>query len=399
MKITGFRLKELQGTMDFAGTFFEERRGQPTDIYPEFKAKGPAEVSGAVSLGNGKYKIVRSFLFIDTDEGVTGIAGPYIGKAVSLYLESQIKPLLVGRNPLQTELLWDLMFRNAVQGRKGDNMIAISNADIALWDIRGKVAGQPVCNLLGGPVQERIPAYCSASGYSLEPNAVSRRAKEIAAKGFAGIKWFMRMGPTDGPEGIRKNVAIVKATREGAGPDIKIMMDAWNSWDVPYTLKMAELVQEYNVAWIEEPVLPDMYQDYATLKALSPIPIAGGEHEFTRWGARLLIDMRAIDICQLDTTYAGGISEIMKVATLCSVYNIPAIFHGGLVPVNAQVSFAQNAVVTPLMEYLILRNDATQFFFKNPTRPVNGFFTPPTAPGVGCDLDESKIEAERDIKF
>jgi L-rhamnonate dehydratase len=398
MKITGFRLKELTGTMTFPGTFFEERRGQPTDIYPEFKTEGTGEVSGAIALGGDKYKIVRSFLFIDTDEGVTGIAGPYGGKAVSVYLESQLKPLLMGRNPLATEFLWDLMYRSAVQGRKGDNMTAISYADIALWDIRGKWAGQPVVNLLGGPVQQKIPAYCSTSGYSLEPEAIRRRAKEIAAKGYAGIKWFMRLGPTDGPQGIKKNVAIVRATREGGGEDIKIMMDAWNSWDVPYTLKIAELTQEYDVAWIEEPVMPDMYQAYATLKALSPIPIAGGEHEFTRWGANLLMDMNCIDICQLDPTYAGGISEMVKVANLCSVRNIPAIFHGSLVPVNAQISFAQNAVVTPMMEYLILRNEATQLFFKNPMKPVNGFFSAPTAPGVGCDLDESKIESERDIK-
>ena len=161
MKITGFRLKELTGTMNHPGTFFEERRGQPTDIYPEFKTEGTGEVSGAIDLGNGKYKIVRSFLFIDTDEGVTGIAGPYGGKAVSVYLETQIKPLLMGRNPLATEFLWDIMYRNAVQGRKGDNMTAICFADIALWDIRGKWSKQPVCNLLGGPVQQKIPAYCS----------------------------------------------------------------------------------------------------------------------------------------------------------------------------------------------------------------------------------------------
>ncbi len=398
MKITGLRIKEIQGTMSYPGTFFEERRGQPTDIYPEFKTEGTGEVSGAIPLGDGKYKIVRSFLFINTDEGVTGIAGPYGGRAVSLYLETQIKPLLMGRNPLATEFLWDIMYRSAVNGRKGDNMTAISHADIALWDIKGKWLGQPVCSLLGGPVQEKIPAYASTSGYSLEPEAVKRRAKEISAGGYAGIKWFMRLGPTDGPQGIKKNVAIVKATREGGGEDIQIMMDAWNSWDVPYTLKIAELTQEYGVAWIEEPVMPDMYQSYAELKALSPIPIAGGEHEFTRWGAKLLMDMNAIDICQLDPAYAGGISEMVKVANLCSVYNIPVIFHGSLVPVNAQLSFAQNAALVPMMEYLIVRNEATQLFFKNPMKPVNGYFSLPTAPGVGLDLDESKIESERDIK-
>ncbi len=398
MKITGLRMKEFTGTMTYPGAFFEERRGQPTDIYPEFKKEGLGEVSGAQALGGGKYKIVRNFLFIDTDEGVTGVAGPYAGRAVSVYLESQIKPLIMGRNPLATEQIWDLMYRNAVQGRKGDNMTAISFADIALWDIRGKWHNQPVCNLLGGPVQQAIPAYASTSGYSLEPEAVKRRSKELAEKGYAGIKWFMRLGPSDGPEGVRKNVAIIKASREGAGPDVQVMMDAWNSWTVPYVLKMAELTLDYDVAWIEEPVMPDMYADYAELRARSPVPIAGGEHEFTRWGAKLLLDMKAIDICQLDPTYAGGISEMVKVAALCSAENIPVIYHGSLPPVNAQISFAMNAQLVPLMEYLVVRNEATQLFYKNTTKPVGGIFTAPTVPGAGCDVDMSKVESERDIK-
>ena len=108
MKITGFRMKEVQGTMSYPGTFFEERRGQPTDIYPEFKSQGTGEVSGAISLGDGKYRIVRNFLFIDTDEGITGVCGPYAGRAVSLYIETQLKPLLMGRDPLATEFLWDI---------------------------------------------------------------------------------------------------------------------------------------------------------------------------------------------------------------------------------------------------------------------------------------------------
>jgi L-rhamnonate dehydratase len=399
MKITNIKIREIQGTLRYPGAFFEERRGQPTDIYPEFKAETAGTVSGAIPAGKDRYKVVRNFVQIDTDEGVSGLAGPYSGKAVSLYIETQLKPLLIGRDPLSTEFLWDIMYRSAVMGRKGDHMTAISHIDIALWDIKGKWFGQPVYKLLGGPMQDTIPAYASTSGYSLEPEKVADRVKKLKRQGYLGTKWFIRLGPTDGVEGIKKNVAIVEAARGAGGADMEIMIDAWNSWDVPYTLKIAELIKDYRISWIEEPVMPDFVEGYAKLRALSPIPIAGGEHEFTRYGAKMLLDMEAVDILQLDPTYAGGISEIVKVYNIASTYDVKVIIHGSLVPVNAHLSFAQNKALVPMMEYLVVRNEATQLFFKNPVKPVKGFFTPPEAPGVGLDLDEKKIESEREISF
>jgi len=346
-------------------------------------------------MPDGRYKIVRTFLLIDTDEGVTGMAGPVSDGAPALYIENQIKPLIMGQDPMATELLWDQMYRHAVSGHKGDNMVAISAVDNALWDIKGKYLGQPVYKLLGGPMRDKIPAYVSASGYSLEPDKVKERVRTFKQQGYSATKWFIRLGPTDGPEGIRKNIAIVKAAREAAGEDMDIMLDAWNSWDVPYTLKMAELLKEYRPAWIEEPVFIDLPKSYAYLRAHSPIPIAGGEHEYTRWGFKQLMDINAIDIYQPDAIWAGGISEVMKICTIASAYDVKVIPHGGSVQVNANISFALNCVMTPLMEYLIVRNEATQFFFKNPYKPVDGHFILPTAPGIGIELDESKIESER----
>jgi L-alanine-DL-glutamate epimerase-like enolase superfamily enzyme len=190
----------------------------------------------------------------------------------------------------------------------------------------------------------------------------------------------------------------MKALREAAGEDMKIMIDCWNSWDVPYTLKMADVLAEYHPFWFEEPVLADLPQSYARLRATCPITIAGAEHEYTRWGCKMLMDMGAVDIYQVDTAWAGGISEVSKICTLASAYDVQVIPHGGSVP-NAQLSFAQNSVITPMVEYLVIHQEIGQFFLKNPVKPVNGFITPPTAPGVGLDLDESKIESERDIKW
>jgi L-alanine-DL-glutamate epimerase-like enolase superfamily enzyme len=384
--------------MKYPGTFWEERLRRPIDIYPRFKEQG-ADVFGGeqiIPLGNNRYKVTETFVQIETDEGVSGI-GPAGTGATVFYIDKQLKPLLIGQDPMAIELLWDQMYRNAIHGRKGDNMTAISSIDIALWDLKGKFLNQPVYKLLGGPVQDKIPAYAGALGYSIEPEKVKERVKEFIRQGYTATKWFVREGPTDGPEGMRKNIELMKALREAGGEDMKIMIDCWKSWDVPYTLKMAELLAEYHPFWFEEPVLPDLPQSYARLRAACPVTIAGGELEYTRWGVKMLMDMEALDVYQVDPEWAGGISEVNKICTLASAYDVQVIPHGNSVHANAQISFAQNSVVTPMMEYQILFNERVQFFFKNPVKPVNGFITPPTAPGVGLELDESKIESEREI--
>jgi len=189
----------------------------------------------------------------------------------------------------------------------------------------------------------------------------------------------------------------MEVLREAAGKDMKIMIDCWSSWDVPYTMKMVELLAEYEPFWFEDPVLADRPQNYARLRTECPVTIAGTEHEYTRWGVKMLMDMEAMDIYQVDLVWDGGISELNKICTLASAYDVQVIPHGGWVPANIQISFAQNCAVTPMMEYLHLMNEAGQFFLKNPVKPVNGFFTPPTDPGIGFDLDDSKIESEREI--
>jgi len=400
MKITDVRLRQLEGTLKYPGTFWEERLRMPADIYPRFKARG-AEVlvRWPIPLEGDRYKVTGIFVQIETDEGVIGLAGPINYGASPLYIDTQLKPILLGQDPMAIELLWDQMYRNAIHGRKGDNMHAISYIDIALWDLKGKFLGQPVYKLLGGPVQDKIPAYASALGYSLEPEKVKERVREFVRQGYRGTKWFVREGPPDGPEGVRKNVELMRTLREAAGEDMKIMLDCWNSWDVPYTLKMAELLAEYRPFRFEEAVLPDLPQSYARLRASCPVTIAGGEHEYTRWGCKMLMDMGAMDIYQMDPVWAGGISEVSKICTLASAYDVQVIPHGSLVPVNAQVSFAQNSAVVPMMEHLVVLDKVLQFFFKSPLRPVNGFVTPPEAPGVGIELDESKIESERDISW
>lgn len=397
MKIVDVRLRELTGSIKYPGDHFQERQRSPMDIYPEAKARSGRDLYKAWNfITDGEISLVKSlFVEIETDEGITGIAGPIYWTIPCVYIEAQLKPLLLGRDPFATELIWDQMYRSAAHGRKGFHMHAISYVDVALWDIKSKALGVPISRLLGGPVQEKIPAYASTVGFSLEPDKVYEKVKQFREQGYTATKWFVREGPTDGPEGERKNIELIKTIREAGGPDMKIMLDAWSGWDVHYTLKMARKMEAYEPYWFEEPVRNDLPQSYARLRRESSVKIAGGEHEFSRWGAKQLMDMGACDIYQMDTLWAGGISEMVKIFALASTYDVPVIPHGTSQHVNAHVSFAQNAAVVPMMEDLIPFRLMSQYFLANPLAPVNGYFTPPESPGVGLDLDESKIESER----
>jgi L-rhamnonate dehydratase len=399
MKITAVRLRELTGTVHHPdGPFWEERLIRPVDVYPEYHAQtGSVTNWQPVFAGETSSTIKLTFLEIDTDEGVTGLGGP-VGHEVATLLYVGYRNFLIGQDPLATERLWDIMYRDAVHGRKGTPMFAISTVDAALWDLRGKYLGQPVHRLLGGPTRERIPAYASMLGYSLELDRVEQRVKDFAAQGYTAQKWFPRWGPMDGREGVRQNVALMENLRASAGSESDIMIDAWMSWNVPYTIDMAQRLKPYDPRWLEEPVLPDRIGQYAEIRAASVVPISGGEHEYTRHGIKALLDARAVDVMQADTYWAGGISEVQKIAILCSAYDIPLIPHGHSVPANIQLSVALPPTEVPYIEFLVKWNVILQHFYKNPVLPVDGYVTVPTGLGMGVELDPAKIEEERDFR-
>jgi L-alanine-DL-glutamate epimerase-like enolase superfamily enzyme len=271
--------------------------------------------------------------------------------------------------------------------------------DCALWDLKGKWYNAPVYELLGGPTRTEIPAYASALGYSLDPELVQERAQRMVAEGYTATKWFFRDGPTDGKAGIERNMRLVRTLRESVGPDVDIMLDAWMSWDVPYTVQMARRMEEYAPRWIEEPVLPDKIDQYAEIRATINIPVSGGEHEYTRWGVKQLLDVRAVDVLQTDIYWCGGISESMKICALASAYDIPVIPHGHSTPASAHLIAAWPEPTTPLLEYLIKWNEIHQYFLATPLKPINGIVTLPTAPGLGMELDEAKMESKREVSW
>ena len=395
MKITAVSVYELQGVLEQEEEFWEERLLRPLDIYPEHKAEGAHEM---FAVGGGRYRISAFFVDIETDEGVSGRGGP-LPREQAFIIQTQLAPLLLGHDPLASERLWDRMYRAQVHGRKGTEMMALSAVDCALWDLKGNWFDAPVCQLLGGPTRTEVPAYASALGYSLDPELVQERAKQFAAQGYRATKWFFRDGPTDGKAGMERNMGLVRTLRESVGPDVDIMLDCWMSWDVPYTVQMARRMEEYAPRWIEEPVLPDKIEQYEQIRRQVNVPISGGEHEYTRWGLKQLMDAGACDVYQPDIYWCGGISETQKILALASAYDVPVIPHGHSTPASIHVIAAWPEPTTPLLEYLIKWNEVHQFFLKNPVKPVNGLVSVPRGAGIGMELDEAKIERRAEVEF
>ena len=395
MKIAEVRVVRLEGAMEHEGVFWEERLIRPLDIYPEHKADrgdGPRQLSAK------EVQIVAHFVEIESDEGIVGIGGP-IPEEQAYIIEKSLKPLLLGHDPLAIERLWDRMYRFSVHGRKGVNMMAMSAVDCALWDLKGKWANAPVYTLLGGPVRTEIPAYASMLGFSLDPELVQERVEQIVQQGYGATKWFFRDGPTDGVGGIARNMRLVKTVRESAGPDVDIMFDAWMSWDVPYTIRMAERMQEYAPRWIEEPVLPDKIAQYAEIRQNSVVPISGGEHEYTRWGLQQLMEVGACDVYQPDIYWAGGISEMMKITAIASAYDVPIIPHGHSTNASAHFIASWPEPTCPILEYLIKWNQVHQHFLKTPLKPEGGVVKLTDEPGLGMELDEGKIVKREVLTF
>ncbi len=399
MKITKIKLRELSGTLETKNIFWEERLVMPLDIYPDYRNQGFVSGRPETNLGfnNQKglaYPISAIFIEIKTDEGATGIGGP-IDKAQAYLIKEQLIDLLIGKDPLAIELIWDQMHRHQVHGRQGTPMLALSAIDCALWDLKGKILQQPVYKLFGGPTREEMPAYASMLGFAVEDlGLVKERALQFKEMGYVAQKWFFRHGPMSGPEGFKKNVSLVKTLRETLGEDDDIMLDCWQSWNLSYAVKMISYIEEYEPRWLEEVAMPDRIDTYRQLRERTSIPLSGAEHEYTRWGFKRFVDQEALDILQPDIYWAGGLSETLKIASYATVHDLITIPHGHSSKAGIHFSLSQSPIHTPYQEYLVKWNDIHQFFLLNPVSPKNGFIGIPNEMGLGMNLDNSKIEKE-----
>jgi L-rhamnonate dehydratase len=395
MKITGVRVRRVEGTMTTDGPFWEERLCRPVDVYPEYRRQGMFE--GGEQIDATHLRQVAFFLRIDTDEGMSGLSGPFRAPCAHI-IASQLRPVLVGQDPRASEYLWDVLHRLLVHGRQGEAMFAISMVDLALWDLKGKWLGQPVWRILGGPTRDQIPAYVSMLGFDvLDMGRVRERASEYHGRGFRAQKWFFRHGPMSGPDGLKKNVELVKTLRQTLGPDDEIMLDCWQSFDYRYVLDLAARIEEYRPYWIEEVVMPDRIDTYRRIRNKIRIPLAGVEHHYTRWGMQQFIEKGALDIYQPDPCWCGGLSETLKITALTTTHDLICIPHGHSTQTNAVISALQSPIHTPYQEYLWKWNEIHQFWFEERMVPDDGMIHLSASPGIFPDLDEARIERSEEL--
>ena len=256
-------------------------------------------------ISNGLHTYTHSgvgFVFIDTDDGVTGIG---IGASKVGVIRAAIEhftPLLIGEDPIAVERLWHKLWVPKLVGRRGLTTRAISAIDIALWDLRAKVAGMPLYKLLGG-FRERVPTYI-AGGYYEDGKGLKELQEELAGHVEAGARAVkMKIGAVPIPE----DVARVKAAREAVGPDVKLMIDANCAYRWYEAVQLAERVAEYDPFWFEEPIAPDDYEGHRRIAEKTTIPIATGENEYTRYGFRDLIATGSVPILN-PTRWCSGAS-------------------------------------------------------------------------------------------
>ena len=391
MIINKVSLIKYEGKMQVDGVLWEDRLATPLDIYEQY-ANSLDATSDFVQSKNGELDIEQIYLVIETENKCTGISGP-INENVAFIIAKQLKSILIGKDAFATELIWDQMYRKLVHGRQGDPIWAISFVDCALWDLKGIALNQPVYKLLGGATVNKIPAYASMLGYNvLDMNLVKERALAYKSKGFTAQKWFFRYGPAKGIEGLKKNIELVKTLRETLGDDYDLMFDCWQSMDVPYVLSLAAAIKKYNPKWLEECAMPDRIDSYVRLKNKINIPLAGAEHNYTRWGMNQFISQGALDIIQADPHWCGGISEMMKISALCSTHDLILIPHAGAMHSGVHFSFSQSPAHTPLIEYLVKWMPIMQFFVKEPIVPNQGFINvPEKSIGLGVEIDSTKI--------
>ena len=396
MKITDVKVFEVIGVAHEGWRPREARTSAPLDVYPEFQRVEPPPAPNDGARGRTPLRAV--YVEVVTDVNMVGLYGP-IMREQAFIIRSKLRPFLIGRDPMCGETLWDQMRRLDRHGRTGHMMMAISAVDCALWDFRGKRHGVPVYQLLGGPTRERVRAYASMGGDSLEPDRASDRARQVYDRGFTAQKWFFRNGPGDGEEGRRENLRLVRALREALGEDAQLMFDGGRSWDVAYAIQTARDMAPYEPTWLEEPFQPERLEAYLRLKQETDVPLAAGEHLYTRWDVKPFLDAGVLDYLQADPDWTGGITEMQKICALADLYDVKVVPHGHHILAALHVVAAQAPGLCPMVEYLFRHLDRSQYFHKNRLRPEGGWLSLPTEPGLGLAFDKDRVEDLRELKW
>jgi len=323
------------------------------------------------------------FVEIEASDGTIGFATGFGGPPACWLVQQHFQRFLIGQDPRDTNNLFELMYRGSMfYGRKGLPVAVISVIDLAIWDLLGKLRNEPVYKLIGGATRSRLSFYCTGP----EPAA----AKSM---GFTGAKVPLPYGPDEGTPGLLKNVAFLRKHRESVGPDFPLRVDCYMSLNVSYTIELVKACLDLNIDWWEECLSPDDFDGFKQLKQAHPtIKFTTGEHEYSRYGFRKLIEGRNVDILQPDVMWVGGMTELLKVAAMASAYDIPVIPH-------ASGPYSYHFVVSqsnsPFQEYLANSPDGKSVMpvfgdlFLNEPIPVKGYLDVEVLdkPGFGLELN------------
>ncbi|MEP7206051.1 MAG: mandelate racemase/muconate lactonizing enzyme family protein [Casimicrobiaceae bacterium] len=349
-------------------------------------------VDGAIADGSQDDLIVR----VHTDEGIVGIgevdSAPEVVKAVidapnSHYIATGLRHVLLGQDPLDIEALWRRMYMGSVYyGRRGVAMHAISGIDIALWDIKGKKLGKPVCELLGTKKRERVRPYASL----LMPDSereVMASVERLVTMGFTAIKFGW--GPIGKDE--KHDVRLARAAKHAAGAGVEILIDAGFGYgaDAKRAIRVARELEDIGIYWLEEPFEPDEFEAYAELADAVELRIAAGEEEATRWGFRELVERGHVDVIQPDVTRCGGLSEALKIARAAEERGVPCVPHAWKSGVIKAASLHLNAVLETayFQEYCVAETPINRLLTRERMELEDGWVAVPTRPGLGIELD------------
>jgi L-alanine-DL-glutamate epimerase-like enolase superfamily enzyme len=357
----------------------DERQANPLALYPDRTNLR----SGTAAADCGV------LLEIESADGTIGFATGSGGVAACSILEQGLSTFLIGSDVRDIARLWDEIYRATLPyGRKGMALLAVSIADLALWDLLGQLYGEPVFRLAGGATKMSIPVY----GTGPDPAFFKR-------SGFFGAKVPFPYGPADGRQGLDKNIEVVAAHRAAVGDNFPLMVDCFMGLDVGYALEFARATQSLGLYWIEEALHPDDYGGYRQLKRAAPwVRWVAGEHEYTRWGFRELIRKRAVDIIQPDLMWAGGLSEALQIASLASAFDVTVVPHAGGIysyhyaMVRPSIPFAEYCITSPKGDEV---KSVFGEMFEGEPLPSNGAITLSDAPGWGLRLNRDAVQLKR----
>jgi L-rhamnonate dehydratase len=343
----------------------------PMSGYPEYKA---SRTSWGISV------LGSIVVEIETQGGLVGVATGLGGPPACFLIESHFRRFLIGADPRDVNRIWDQLYRASLPyGRKGVTVAAISVVDLALWDLLGRVRDEPVYAMIGGATREWLSLYCTGP-----------RPEIYKRQGFWGGKVPLPHGSADGPAGLRQNVEFLAAHREAVGADFPLMVDCYMSLDVGYAVELAQALARLDIYWIEEPLSPDDVDGHRILKKRCPTTRwTTGEHEYSRFGFRALIEGRAVDVLQPDLMWMGGLTEALRVSAIASAYDIPVVPHGSG---GYSYHFVQSQPHIPLCEYVNMSEKGDTIepvfsgLFNGEEHPSEGRVRPSDRPGFGMSL-------------